>query len=94
MLKKMDERRKYKNTDLRMYRKLNNELRRETQKAKAKYMENTCNRIVEHQKQGRYDLMFEATKEMDWTERKTRKTYEMEDDQGNRVNVHKKILGV
>ncbi|XP_026482140.1 craniofacial development protein 2-like [Ctenocephalides felis] len=38
MIKKMDERRKYKNTDPRMYRKMNNELRRETEKAKVKYM--------------------------------------------------------
>lgn len=49
MIKKMDKRRKYRNTDFRMYRKLNNELRRETWKAKAKYMDETCN---EHQNNG------------------------------------------
>ncbi|XP_026467813.1 uncharacterized protein LOC113371400 [Ctenocephalides felis] len=94
MIKKMDERRKYKNTDPRMYRKMNNELRRETEKAKVKYMDKTCNKIMEHQKHGRYDLMFQATKEMNWNDRKSRKTYEIEGDNGNRLSDHKKILSV
>ncbi|XP_026467799.1 craniofacial development protein 2-like [Ctenocephalides felis] len=94
IIKKMDERRKYKNTDPRMYRKINNELRRETEKAKVKYMDKTCNKIMEHQIHGRYYLMFQATKEMNWNDRKSRKTYEIEDDNENRVSDHKKILSV
>lgn len=69
----------YKNTDLRTYCILNSEFKRQIEKAMAKY---TCES---------YDLIF-TTKEMNWTERKIRRTYEMKDGNVNRVTGHKKIF--
>jgi hypothetical protein len=72
MISKMDERRKWKNVNneegRRNYRRLRNELKRATDKAKKEYLENICNEITEFQKTGRYDLMYMKTKELGWKE--------------------------
>ena len=51
MISKMDERRKWKNVNTeegrRNYRKLRNELKRATEKAKKEYLENICTEIIE-----------------------------------------------
>jgi hypothetical protein len=55
MISKMDERRKRKtvNTEERKnYRRLNNELRRGTDKAKLEYLESKCDEITELQRRG------------------------------------------
>ena len=63
MVKKMKERRKWKNVNTeagkKEYRKLNNELRRETEKAREKWWQNTCQTIEELDRKGQSDLMYE-----------------------------------
>jgi hypothetical protein len=58
----MDERRKWKCVNneegSKNYRKLNNELRRATDKAKLEYLESKCDEITELQRTGRYDLIY------------------------------------
>ena len=65
MISKMDERRKWKNVNTeegrRNYRKLRNELKRATEKAKKEYLENACTEIKEFHRTGRYDLMYMKT---------------------------------
>ena len=72
MISKMDERRKWKNVNpeagRRNYRRLRNELKRATEKAKKEYLENACTAIVEFHRRGRYDLMYMKTKELGWKE--------------------------
>jgi type I site-specific restriction endonuclease len=71
MISKMDERRKWKNVNneegRRNYRRLRNELKKATEKAKKEYLENICNDIIEFQRTGRYDLMYVKTRlEVRW----------------------------
>ena len=54
MIKKMEERRIAKTRNIKEYRKLNNQLRRETDRAK----EEICEEIMDLQKKCRYDLMY------------------------------------
>ena len=66
MISTVDERRKWKDVNTeegRMnYRKLRNELKRATERAKKEYHENTCTEIMEFHRTGRYDLMYMKTK--------------------------------
>ena len=66
MISKMDERRKRKNVNTeegrRNYRRLSNELKRTTEKAKKEYLENACTEIMEFHRTGHYDLMYMKTK--------------------------------
>lgn len=41
-------------------------------------MEKFCDKIVGYQKQTRMDLMFQATKELEWRRNKRSKTYRIE----------------
>ena len=52
---------KWRNNKVKQYRKLNNQLRRETDRAKEvqKYMEEICEETMDLQKKGRYDLMYQ-----------------------------------
>jgi hypothetical protein len=74
MIEKMDERRKWKSVNNEMgrlkYRKLNNELRRETEKARQQWLESECEAIEDLEKRGRYDLMYGKVKELVWLKRK------------------------
>jgi len=67
MISKMDDRRRWKNVnteeDRKNYRWLRNELKRATGNAKKEYLENICNKIMEFQRTGLYDLMYVKTKE-------------------------------
>jgi len=62
MISKMDERRKLKNFNTeegrKNYRRLRNELKTATDNTKKEYLENICNKIMEFQRTGRYDLMY------------------------------------
>jgi len=64
----MNERRKWENVSTdegrKNYRKLRNELKRATDKAKKEYLENICKEIMEFQRTGRYDLMHIKTNEL------------------------------
>jgi hypothetical protein len=88
MIGKMDERRKWKNLSpeegRENYRRLNNELRIATDKAKLEYLESTCDEITELQRTGRYDLMYRKAKELDRKENNGIRTVGIEDSQGNR----------
>ncbi len=62
MIEKMDERRKWKNNNTekgkKMYSQLNNELRRETDKAREEWWEAKCDELTEYDKRGRSDLLY------------------------------------
>jgi len=62
MIEKVEERRKYKGrsdeTGKRQYRKLNNELRRETQQAKEKWLAEECAEIEELERRGLFEQMY------------------------------------
>jgi endonuclease/exonuclease/phosphatase family metal-dependent hydrolase len=62
MLEKMEERRQWKNVTTeqgrKAYRRLNNELKRETEKAREQWWKETCNKITDLEKKGRTDLMY------------------------------------
>ena len=68
MISIMDERRKWKSVNTeegrKNYRRLRNELKRNTDNAKEEYIENTCNEIMEFQRTGSYDFMYMKTKEL------------------------------
>ena len=49
MIKKMEEKRKAKTINVKEYRRLNNQLRRETDRAKEVYMEEACKEIMDLQ---------------------------------------------
>ena len=57
----MDERRRWKNVGndngLKRYKQLNNELRRETDKARENWWKEECDNLEEMDKKGRSDLM-------------------------------------
>ena len=64
----MKERSKWKNIHIKAkmnYRKLNNELRRETDNAKEEWMKQKCEEIDELERKGRYDLMYHEVKCLD-----------------------------
>ena len=68
MIMKMDERRKWKNVGTEegkvRYRKLNNELRRETDKAREDWWMEVCEELEEMDKRGRSDLMYAKVKQI------------------------------
>ena len=68
MIDKMEERRKWKNVNTiegrRMYNQLNNALRRETDKAREKWLTEQCEEIEKYEKSGRSDLMYKHAKEV------------------------------
>jgi hypothetical protein len=62
MLKKMDERRKWKHQSTEIakkeYKRLNNELRRATDKARESWWDEQCSELEELQRQGKYDKLY------------------------------------
>src|SRR6266576_1795586 len=96
MLEKMDERRKFKSrTDeegKKRYRKLNNELRRETEKAREKWLEEECKEIEELEKKGRTDLMYKRVKQTTWDKKcKVGRKCEIEDKNGEIITDEKEV---
>ena len=98
MISKMDERRKWKNINneegRRNYRRLRNELKRATEKAKKEYLEKACTEIMEFQRTGRYDLMHMKTKELGWKVTQGIQNIGIEDSQGNRIVDQKQVLKI
>ena len=64
MIKKRKERRIAKTTDIKVYRRLNNQLRSETHRAKDVCMEDVCKEIMYVQMKGKYDRMYQKTQEL------------------------------
>ena len=68
MLEKMDERRKWKNNNTeegkKKYSSLNNELRRETDKAREDWWEAKCDELAEYHKRSRSDLLYYGVKRL------------------------------
>src|SRR5437870_1124999 len=68
MLEKMEERRTWKSRNTvygkKKYRQLNNELRRETQKAKEEWWDRECSELVELDARGRSDLVYAKVKKL------------------------------
>ena len=74
MLDKMDERRKWKsmNTDYGKseYKRLNNALRRETDKARDQWWNDKCDELAEYDRRGRSDLMYQEVGKLTRTTKK------------------------
>ena len=68
MIKKMGERRRWKNATteegIRKYKQLNNELRRETDKAREEWWKGQCEDLEELDKKGRSDLMYNRVRQL------------------------------
>lgn len=60
-------------------------LRRLTYSAKEKCNNETCDKIMELQRQGRYDLMNQKTKELAWNENKGIQIFSAKNSQGQIV---------
>jgi hypothetical protein len=65
------------------YRRLRNELKRVTDKAKKEYLGSICAEIMEFQRTGHYDLMYMKTKELSWKENHGIQNIGIEDCRGN-----------
>jgi hypothetical protein len=98
MISKVDERRKWKNVNTeegrRNYRRLRNELKRATEKAKEEYLKKACTEIMEFHRTGRYDLMYMKTKELGWKEIHGIQNIGIEDPQGNRIVEQRHVLKI
>jgi hypothetical protein len=98
MVSKMDERRKWRSVNneegKKNYRRLNNELRRATDKTKLEYLESKCDKITEMQRTGRYDLMYRKVKELDRKENNGIRTVSIEDSQGNMIVDQEQVLKI
>ena len=74
MMEKMDERRKWKHHNTvegrKKYLSLNNDLRRETDKAREKWWEERCDELEEYGKRGRSDLLYYEVSRLTRTEKK------------------------
>ncbi|KAJ4436178.1 hypothetical protein ANN_18808 [Periplaneta americana] len=90
------EKRKWKNINTeegrRNYRKLNNEVRRETNKAKEDWMKVRCKEIEDLGRKGGYDLMYRQVKYLDFTNKKSNSMWLIEDEIGNEITDRPGIL--
>ena len=72
-INKMKERRKWNNRYCeerkKMYRQINNEVRRETDKAREAYWDRVCNELEEWKSKGRTDLVYARVARLTWKER-------------------------
>lgn len=84
MLEKMEERRKWKNINTeegkRNYRKLNNELRRETDNPREYWMKEKYKEVEYLERKGRYDFMYREVKYLDFRN-KNRKSMSLIEDE-------------
>ena len=98
MISKMDEKRRWKNVNTeegrKNYRRLRNELKRATDKAKKKYLENICNEIMEFQRPGRYELMYMKTKELALKETHRIQNIDIKDSEGYRIVEQSQVLKI
>ena len=94
MVRKMEERRTWKNKNEIKYKALNNALRRETDEAKKKYIESVCDEIMELQRRGRYDLMYQKARSLEWKNSNGSTRFGIENNDGTVVSEQKEILKV
>ena len=94
MFKKMEERGITKTTNVKKYRKLNNQLKRKTDRTKEVYMEEICEEIMELQKKIRFDPMYQKTQQLGGRTSKVIRTFGIEDNQGNTITDHLKDLRI
>ena len=95
MLEKMEERRKWKNVNTEEgrhnYKILNNQLRRETDRAKEQWMKQKCEEIEELEKRGRYDLMYREVNCLGFQKKKWKTMWMIEDEEGCEITDKKGI---
>jgi hypothetical protein len=75
-------------------RRLNNELRRATDKAKLEYLESKCEEITELRRTGQSELMYRKAKELDRKENNATRNVDIEDSQGNMIVDQKQVLKI
>src|SRR5207244_12950334 len=84
MLEKMEEGRKWKSRNTvygkKKYRQLNNELRRETQKAKEEWRDRECSELEELDARGRSDLVYATVKKFSAKKNISSKSTTIKDD--------------
>jgi len=69
MISRMAEQRKWKNINNERWknsRRLMNELKRVLDKCRKEYLESICDKFMEFQRMGYYELMYMKTKELGW----------------------------
>ncbi|PNF29711.1 hypothetical protein B7P43_G12560 [Cryptotermes secundus] len=76
------------------YRRLRNELKRATDRAKKEYLEKISNETIEFERTGRYDLMYMKIKELGWKEKHGIQNIGIEDSQGNRIVDQRQVLKI
>ena len=95
MLRKMNERRKWKRVNnkegKRKYRELNNELTRETEKAREDYWVKQCLEIKDLQKAGKVDKMYRKVKELNRKRKSQQKTESIMSKQGELMTVPEQV---
>ena len=86
MMNKMEERRKWKNRNTedgkKRYRQLNNELRRETERAKALWWENECKELEDLDRRGRSDLVYAKIGQLTGKNRNSNTNISVKDGKG------------
>ena len=86
MREKMEESRKWKSRNTvygkKKYRQLNNELRRETQKAKEEWWDRECSELEELDARGRSDLVYAKVKKLSAKKNVSSKSTTIKDDTG------------
>ena len=87
MIKKMEERRIAKSTNIKEYR-------RETDRAKEVYMEEICEKIMDFQKKGRNYLMCQKAQQLGGRTSRAIRTFGIEESQGNIVTDHRRALRI
>ena len=87
MMIKMRERRKHKNDNTeegkKKYRQLNNELRRETDKAREDWWKRECSELEELDKKGRSDLLYAKVRQLTGKNKVMRRNVAIKDANGN-----------
>ena len=87
MITKMDERKKWKNVNSeegrRTYRRLNNQLRCITDRAKENWIRDRCIEVEEHLKAGRSELSYQIVKQLAGKMRRKKLTQSIMDKDGN-----------
>jgi hypothetical protein len=96
MIDKMEERRKWKNVNTdegrKTYRKINNELRRETDSAKEKWWEKECCELEEMDRRGRSDLMYAKVHELTKKDAKSSRTAVIKDNNGKLLTEKEDVM--
>ena len=92
----MEERSIAKTSNIKEYGRINNQLRRETDRAKKVrvYIKEICEQIMNLQKKGRYDLMYQKAKQIGGRTSKAIRTFVIKNNQGSIVTDHRQALRI